>query len=171
MSRSNHNKPGGKSGQQGRKPDQARSPKPEQQRAPKPDQQPSQELSQELNQELSQELSQQPGQQQDGNKPFDAAPASANARSIDLQTIAAAYSDYTRKSFEQTKSFVEKLSAVRSLDKAIEVQTEFVKLASESFLVESQKIRELYSGLAKQTIKQTFKPFEGLVAKPIPAAH
>jgi hypothetical protein len=150
MSRSNQNKPGGKSGQQGRRPDQARSPKSEQYLAPKPDQQPSPE----------------PGQQQDGKKQFDAAPAPANALSIDLQTIAAAYSDYTRKSFEQTGTFVEKLSAVRSLDKAIEVQTEFAKQAYENFIVESQKIRELYRGLARQT----FKPFESLVAKPIPAA-
>jgi Phasin protein len=155
MSNPNQNKPGGKPGQQNRSPDQARSPKPEQQRAPKPDQQRSPE----------------PGQQPDGKKQFDAALASANALQVDLQTIATAYSDYTRKSFEQTKTFVEKLSAVRSLDKAIEIQTEFAKQAYESFMAESQKIRELYSGLAKQTMKQTFKPFEGLVAKPIPATH
>jgi hypothetical protein len=152
MSRSNQNKPGGKPGRQGRKPDQAQSPKPEQQRAREP--------------EPVQQQSQEPVQPQDSKKQFDAAPASANALSIDLQTIAAAYSDYTRKSFEQTGTFVEKLSAVRSLDKAIEVQTEFAKQAYENFIVESQKIRELYRGLARQT----FKPFEGLVAKPISTA-
>jgi len=84
--------------------------------------------------------------------------------SIDLQTIATAYSDYTRKSFEQTKSFVEKLSGVRSLDKAIEVQTEFARQAYETFVTESQKIRGFYSGLARQNFERTF-------AKVIPAAH
>ena len=69
-----------------------------------------------------------------------------------------AYGDYTRKSFEQTKSFVEKLAGVRSLDQAIEIQTEFAKQAYETFVTDAQKIRELYSGLAKQT-------FEGAVAK------
>jgi hypothetical protein len=44
---------------------------------------------------------------------------------------------------------------VRSLDKAIEVQTEYAKAAYETFIAESQKIRGLYSDLAKQT----FKPF------------
>ncbi|HEY5130017.1 MAG TPA: phasin family protein [Bradyrhizobium sp.] len=89
-----------------------------------------------------------------------AAVASANTLSVDFQAIATAYGDYTKKSFEETKAFVEKLSGVRSLDKAIEIQTEFAKQAYETFVTESQKIRELYSDLAKQTLK----PFEGLVA-------
>jgi len=50
---------------------------------------------------------------------------------------------------------------VRSLEKAVEIQTEFAKQAYETFVTESQKIRELYSGLAKQSLK----PFESLVAK------
>ena len=185
MSNPNQNKPGGKPGQRSRKPEQQRSPKPEQQLSPKaeqlqsqkPVQQPSpkpeQLQSPKPEQQLSQKpepqpspkavplQSQKPVQQQDGNKQFDAALASANTLSVDFQTIATAYSDYTKKSFEETKAFVEKLSGVRSLDKAIEIQTEFAKQAYETFVTESQKIRELYSGLAKQS----FKPFEGLVAK------
>ena len=78
-----------------------------------------------------------------------------------FQAIASAYGDYTKKSFEDTKSFVEKLSGVKSLDKAIEAQTEFAKSAYETFVAESQKIAGLYSDLAKQT----FKPLEGMVAK------
>jgi hypothetical protein len=85
----------------------------------------------------------------------DAVAASANTFSSGIQTIAAAYGDYTKKSFENTKCYVEKLASVRSLDKAIEVQTEFAKAAYETFIAESQKIRGLYSDLAKQT----FKPF------------
>jgi phasin family protein len=80
---------------------------------------------------------------------------------ISIQTIANAYTDYTRKSFEETTSFVEKLTGVRSLDKAIEIQAEFAKQAYETFVAESQKIRELYSEFAKQI----FKPFAGLLAK------
>jgi len=91
----------------------------------------------------------------------DAALAAANCASVDFQTLATAYGNYTKKSFEDTKAFVEKLSGVRSLEKAVEIQTEFAKQAYETFVTESQKIRELYSGLAKQSLK----PFEGLVAK------
>jgi len=80
---------------------------------------------------------------------------------VSIQTIANAYSDYTRKSLEETTSFVEKLTGVRSLDKAIEIQAEFARQAYETFVAESQRICELYSQLAKQI----FKPFAGLLAK------
>ena len=106
-------------------------------------------------------LSKQPEPQQESKKQVDAALAAANCLSVDFQTLATAYGNYTKKSFEDTKAFVEKLSGVRSLEKAVEIQTEFAKQAYETFVTESQKIRELYSGLAKQSLK----PFEGLVAK------
>ena len=97
--------------------------------------------------------------QQDGEKQLDTGTASAS-----FQAIATAYGDYTKKSFEATKAFVEKLSGVRSLDKAIEIQAEFAKTAYESFVTESQKIGALYGDLAKQS----YKPFGGLVAKMTP---
>jgi phasin family protein len=105
--------------------------------------------------------------QQYGKEQFDAAVASANNFSSGFQAIAAAYGDYTKKSFEDTKSFVEKLSGVKSFDKAVELQTEFAKTAYETFVAESQKIGELYSDLAKQA----YKPFESLVAKLSPTSH
>jgi len=98
--------------------------------------------------------------QQDGEKQLDA----TGTASASFQAIATAYGDYTKKSFEDTKAFVEKLSGVRSLDKAIEVQTEFAKTAYETFVTESQKIGALYGDLARQS----YKPFGGLVAKMTP---
>ena len=97
--------------------------------------------------------------QQDGEKQLDTGTASAS-----FQAIATAYGDYTKKSFEDTKAFVEKLAGVRSLDKAIEVQTEFAKTAYETFVTESQKIGALYGDLAKQS----YKSFGGFVAKMTP---
>ena len=105
--------------------------------------------------------SKQPEPLQSQKPQVDAALAVANCLSVDFQTLATAYGNYTKKSFEDTKAFVEKLSGVRSLEKAVEIQTEFARQAYETFVTESQKIRELYSGLAKQSLK----PFEGLVAK------
>jgi hypothetical protein len=97
--------------------------------------------------------------QQDGEKQLDTGTASAS-----FQALATAYGDYTKKSFEDTKSFVEKLSGVKSFDKAIEIQTEFAKTAYETFVTESQKIAALYNDLAKQS----YKPFGGFVAKMTP---
>ena len=104
--------------------------------------------------------------QQYGKEQLETVVASATTLQQGMQAIASAYGDYTKKSFEDTQSMVEKLSGVKSLDKAIEVQTEFAKSAYETFVAESQKIAGLYTDLAKQT----FKPFEGLVAKFTPAA-
>jgi phasin family protein len=74
----------------------------------------------------------------------------ADDHPIGLQLIAKAYENYTRQSLQESLSFVEKLMAVRSFDKAIEVQTEFAKQACENFVAESRKISELYRELAKQ---------------------
>ena|SRR3984957_18676920 len=104
--------------------------------------------------------------QQYGKEQLESAVASAATLQNGLQAIASAYGDYTKKSFEDTRSFVEKLSGVKSLDKAIEAQTEYAKSAYETFVAESQKIAGLYTDLAKQTCK----PLEGIVAKFTPAA-
>jgi phasin family protein len=105
--------------------------------------------------------------QQYGKEHLETVVASATTLQHGMQAIATAYGDYTKKSFEDTKSMVEKLSGVKSLDKALEVQTEFAKSAYETFVAESQKIAGLYTDLAKQT----FKPFEGMIAKFTPATH
>lgn len=87
--------------------------------------------------------------------------APTDNRPISIQTIANAYRDYTRKSFQETSSFVEKLMGVRSFDKAIAVQTEFARQAYADFVAESQNICELYRELAMQF----FKPWEGFADK------
>ena len=99
-----------------------------------------------------------------GKEQFDTVVAHATSLQNGLSAIANAYGDYTKKSYEDTKSFVEKLSGVKSLDKAIAVQTEFAKTAYDTFVMESQKIGVLYTDLAKQS----YKPFGDLVAKMTP---
>jgi hypothetical protein len=102
--------------------------------------------------------------QQYGKEHFETVVASATSLQSGFQAIASAYGDYTKKSFEDTKSFVEKLSGVKSFDKAVEIQTEFANSAFETFVAESRKIGALYSDLAKQS----YKPFAGFVAKMAP---
>jgi hypothetical protein len=100
-----------------------------------------------------------------GKEHLESVAASAGNLQSGVQAIATAYGDYAKKSFEDTKSFVEKLSGVKSLDKALEAQTEFARSSYETFVAEAQKIAGLYTDCAKQT----FKPFEGLAAKFTPA--
>src|SRR6266852_5341179 len=103
-------------------------------------------------------------QQQSGKEQIGAADAPISAFPAGFQAIATAYGDYTKKSFEDTRLFVEKLSGVKSFDKAIEIQTEFAKSAFEAFVAASRKISALYGDLAKQS----YKPFGGFVARMTP---
>ena len=77
------------------------------------------------------------------------------------QAIAVEATEYTKKSFENGNAFVEKLIGAKSIESAMEIQTDYVKLSYESFVAEATKMGELYVELAKDA----YKPFEGLVAK------
>jgi len=98
-------------------------------------------------------------------EPAEASPTGAavpaDTPPVNIQTIANAYGNYTRKSLQESRFLVEKLMGARSFDKAIEIQTEFARQAYANFVAESQKICELYSELARQT----FRPWEGFAAK------
>ncbi len=81
--------------------------------------------------------------------------------SMGAQAIAAETADFAKKSFEQGTSTMEKLVGAKSLDKAIEIQTDYVKSSYEAFVAESTKIGELYANLAKEMMK----PVETAMAK------
>ena len=81
------------------------------------------------------------------------------------QAIAAEVADYSKKSFEDGTKVMEKLLGVKSFEKAIEIQTDYAKSAYEGFVAQATKMGELYADLAKET----YKPFEGFVAKATPA--
>ena len=82
-----------------------------------------------------------------------------------VQAIATEVADYSKKSFEDSSAALEKLLGAKSLDKAIEVQSAYAKSAYEGFVAEATKLGELYADLAKET----YKPFEGFLAKVTPA--
>jgi len=80
-------------------------------------------------------------------------PRDAVAPATGIQAIANAYRDYTRKSLEDAQSFAERLTAARSLDKAVEAQTEFARQTCETFADNSRKIRTLYRELFWQSLQ------------------
>ena len=82
-----------------------------------------------------------------------------------FQAIATEVADYSKHSFEATAAAAEKLVSAKSLEKAIEVQTDFVKGSYEGFVARAGKFGALYADLAKEA----YKPFEGYVAKAAPA--
>lgn len=101
------------------------------------------------------------GFQQVGKENVDSALKSFGALSKGTQAIAVEVVDYSKKSFEDSTAAVEKLFGIKTLDKAIELQTEYAKTAYEGFVAEASKIGEMYANLAKEA----YKPFETLMAK------
>jgi hypothetical protein len=99
--------------------------------------------------------------QQMSKDQMEAATTSATAWSKGLQQIATEASDYTKKSFEASSGLVEKLLGVKTLDKAIEIHTEFAKTSYEGLVAQATKIGELYTSMAKEA----FKPVEEAFAK------
>jgi len=77
----------------------------------------------------------------------------ADPAPVSVRAITDAYSDYTRKSIEQTSSFFQQLAGTRSLGAVLELQTQFVRSTFETFVDESRKIRELHRELARQRLQ------------------
>jgi hypothetical protein len=77
------------------------------------------------------------------------------------QAVALEVVDYSKKSAECSTAAWEKLMGAKSLEKAMEVQTDYLKSSCEDFAAAATKLGELYAGLAKEA----YKPFEGALAK------
>ena len=99
--------------------------------------------------------------QQFGRDNMDAAVKSFGALSKSVQAIAVEMADYSKKVFEQGTAATEKLIGAKSLEKAIEVQSDYAKSSYESFVAEATKLGELYADLAKEA----YKPFESHFGK------
>ncbi len=78
-----------------------------------------------------------------------------------LQAIATETTEYSKRSLESTSAFVEKLAGVKSIDTAIQLQSEFAKAQFEGFMAQANKMGELYKSLTKEA----FKPMETAMAQ------
>jgi phasin family protein len=92
---------------------------------------------------------------------MDIAMKSMGAVSKSAQAIIVEMTDYSKKTFEEGTAAIEKLFGAKSLEKAIEMQTEYAKSAYEGFVAEATKLSELYADFAKES----YKPFESMMAK------
>jgi hypothetical protein len=96
-----------------------------------------------------------------GKENMDLALKSFGAVSKSMQAIAVEFADYSKKSFEDSTAAMEKLMGAKTLEKAIEVQSDYFKSSYEGFVSEATKMGNLCSDLAKET----YKPFEGFLAR------
>jgi len=101
-----------------------------------------------------------------GKDNMDVTVKSLGAVTKSVQAIAAETAEYSKKSFEEGSAVLEKLLGVKTLDKAIEIQTDYAKVAYEGFVAQATKLGEMYTGLAKEI----YKPLESAFAKAQAAA-
>ena len=92
---------------------------------------------------------------------MESATAAATAVSKGVQQIAAEATDFSKKSLENSSAFMEKLLGAKSLDSAVQIQTDYAKSSYETLVAQATKFGELYTSLAKEA----FKPVEAVVAK------
>jgi len=96
-----------------------------------------------------------------GKDSMDMAMSSFGAWTRNAQAIATEVADYSKKSFDGSAAAWQKLLNAKSLEKAMEVQNEYLKSSYEDFVAEATKLGALYADLAKEA----YKPFEGAFAK------
>ena len=101
-----------------------------------------------------------------GRDAFEASFKSFGALSNGAQAAAVEVADYAKLSLEQAGQTVQKLMATRTLDKAVEIQGEFVRTSYETFVAKASKV----GALATDTAKEAFAPVETLVSSASRAA-
>jgi hypothetical protein len=96
-----------------------------------------------------------------GKNSVDMALTSFGAWTKGAQAIAVEMVDYSKKSAESSAAAWEKLMGANSVEKALEVQSQYLRSSYEDFVAEATKLSELYIDLAKQA----YKPIEATIAK------
>lgn len=96
-----------------------------------------------------------------GKENLDNAVKAFGAQQKSAQAIATEVADYSKKAIEAGSATFEKLAGVKTLDKAVEIQSDFAKTAYEGYVAHATKVGELFTAFAKET----FKPLEGAIAK------
>ena len=69
------------------------------------------------------------------------------------QAIAMEVADFGKQAFAQGTATLEKLSAARSFENVLEIQTEYAKASYEGLVARSTKIGELVTALSRDSVK------------------
>ena len=99
--------------------------------------------------------------QKAGKGQLEHAAATAASMTRGFQAIATEATDYSKRSLESTSSYIEKLMGAKSLETAIQIQSEFAKSQIEGFVAQATRMSELYKDIAKDAMK----PVESVMAQ------
>ena len=93
------------------------------------------------------------------------ATAFAATMSKGMQEIASEAAEYSKHSLSAGSEVVERLMGAKSVETAMQIQTEFAKTAYEGFVAKSTKINEIIAKVATEAMKPTQHAFSMAVAK------
>ena len=71
-----------------------------------------------------------------------------------MKAIATAHADYVKSSFEANNAYLTKLATIKAPDQAMQITTDHMKSAYETFVAESTKIGNMY----KDFFKSAYEP-------------
>src|SRR5262245_20290527 len=91
-----------------------------------------------------------------GNDGFDAAVRSYGEVNRGLQALTARVTDNEKKVFEDATHTFQQLVGAKSLEHAVEIQTQYVKRAYDTFVAEAPKVGEVYWAV----VQDAYAPFE-----------
>jgi hypothetical protein len=97
---------------------------------------------------------------------FEAALRSYGELNKGFQAITANMTDYSKRAFEDATRAFEQLAGSKSVEQAIQIQSQYAKKAYDTWLTEASKLSEMYVGLARDA----YRPVEQAVAKRAPKA-
>jgi hypothetical protein len=96
-----------------------------------------------------------------GKDNYDAVLRSYGELGRGFQAIGARVTDYSKRAFEDATRAFEQVIGAKSLEHAIEIQSQYAKKAYDTWVAEASKLGELYAAVASDA----YKPVEKAVAK------
>ena len=90
----------------------------------------------------------------EGKKNIEAMVASATAAQKGVETLSAASMAYGKKSWEDGVAAAQSLTAARSVQEMLELQTSWAKSATETYLAEVTRMTDVFTA----SVKDSFKP-------------
>ena len=88
-----------------------------------------------------------------GKDGFDAAVRSYGDANKGFQAIIAEVTNYSKKAFDEGTRAFEQLVGAKSVEQAVEIQSQYVKKAYEAHIAQMTKLGEMYVSLAQNAFK------------------
>jgi phasin family protein len=98
-----------------------------------------------------------------GKDNFDVAVRSYGELNKGFQAIGARVTDYSKRAFEDATRAFEQLAGAKSIEQAIEIQSQYAKKAYDAWVAEASKLSEMYAAVARDA----YKPVEQAVARKV----